>query len=229
MILYFDQERAFSIDPYYHKNSESRKVPNRLEILLLISSFILNLLEYRLLRGFFLYAGIAQPSCHWKLFLIDMFLVENFLKELNLKPNRQKDATMELAGTNLSCPSVEDRLINMHIESSNPTWGDLIHSEFELIVIAFLTLHLPVTFVVQNEAFNWLKRIAHNGDIIDIRMYNLPVLPPELRPIVYRSGDKLSIVNIEIVPIEQRTFVTSLYSGQDRRFASMVESSGTAT
>ncbi|KAL5645376.1 hypothetical protein ACJX0J_001380, partial (mitochondrion) [Zea mays] len=77
---------------------------------------------------------------------------------------------------------------------SNPTWGDLIHSEFELIVIAFLTLHLPVTFVVQNEAFNWLKRTAHNGDIIDIRMYNLPVLPPELRPIVYRSGDKLSIV-----------------------------------
>jgi DNA-directed RNA polymerase subunit beta' len=26
---------------------------------------------------------------------------------------------------------------------------------------------------------------------IDIRMYNLPVLPPELRPIVYRSGDKV--------------------------------------
>ncbi|KAL5645605.1 hypothetical protein ACJX0J_004474, partial (mitochondrion) [Zea mays] len=159
MILYFDQERAFSIDPYSHKNSESRKVPNRLEIqaspflmaipcLLLTSSFILNLLEYRLLRGFFLYAGIAQPSCHWK-----------FATSLHL-----------LAGTNLSCPSVES--IDQY------AYRD----------------HLPVTFVVQNEAFNWLKRTAHNGDIIDIRMYNLPVLPPELRPIVYRSGDKLSIV-----------------------------------
>ncbi|KAL5644494.1 hypothetical protein ACJX0J_001970, partial (mitochondrion) [Zea mays] len=75
-----------------------------------------------------------------------------------------------LAGTNLSCPSVES--IDQY------AYRD----------------HLPVTFVVQNEAFNWLKRTAHNGDIIDIRMYNLPVLPPELRPIVYRSGDKLSIV-----------------------------------
>ncbi|KAL5642982.1 hypothetical protein ACJX0J_001365, partial (mitochondrion) [Zea mays] len=142
------QNRRIGTNPYSHKNSESRKVPNRLEILLLTSSFILNLLEYRLLRGFFLYAGIAQPSCHWK-----------FATSLHL-----------LAGTNLSCPSVES--IDQY------AYRD----------------HLPVTFVVQNEAFNWLKRTAHNGDIIDIRMYNLPVLPPELRPIVYRSGDKLSIV-----------------------------------
>ncbi|KAL5645110.1 hypothetical protein ACJX0J_000931, partial (mitochondrion) [Zea mays] len=185
MILYFDQERAFSIDPYSHKNSESRKVPNRLEILLLTSSFILNLLEYRLLRGFFLYAGIAQPSCHWKLFLIDVEDIFIGLEQLSLPGWKMVslDAATSLhllAGTNLSCPSVES--IDQY------AYRELMW-EWELS-----PCHLPVTFVVQNEAFNWLKRTAHNGDIIDIRMYNLPVLPPELRPIVYRSGDKLSIV-----------------------------------
>jgi len=33
---------------------------------------------------------------------------------------------------------------------------------------------------------------------IDIRMYNLPVLPPELRPIVYRSGDKVKYRKVKL-------------------------------
>ena len=41
---------------------------------------------------------------------------------------------------------------------------------------------------------------------IDIRMYNLPVLPPELRPIVYRSGDK--VVTSDINELYKRGFLS---------------------
>ncbi|KAL5643154.1 hypothetical protein ACJX0J_002731, partial (mitochondrion) [Zea mays] len=54
--------------------------------------------------------------------------------------------------------------------------------------------HLPVTFVTIPKTKVAVVQKDPIGLIIDIRMYNLPVLPPELRPIVYRSGDKLSIV-----------------------------------
>ncbi|KAL5641923.1 hypothetical protein ACJX0J_005032, partial (mitochondrion) [Zea mays] len=117
--------------------------------------------------------------------IVNTVLILNTIMIIHIGKNLEEDlqAYSNKLSTHFS------RLLPLLEQSgSNPTWGDLIHSEFELIVIAFLTLHLPVTF------FNWLKRTAHNGDIIDIRMYNLPVLPPELRPIVYRSGINISIV-----------------------------------